>query len=372
MIVDDSPVARRLLERVLGRSGFEVVAELSDGARVVETARAERVEVVVLDRDMPERSGDDAVQDLLQSGIQVGVVIYAGAANETLEALRRKTANSLPCRVVPKGAGAGGGIDVLSETLLPMVMELGEEIRQRKRLGALSGEAGLARRERERHGVSVSTPSPPSAKPALPVGPEPRDIGLLLVGASTGGPDALLQLLRPLPADFPIPGAVVQHMPAGFTEQLAKRLNDQCAIEIREAKNGELLQPGCILVAPGGKHLEIQGGGAQARTVLTKAEPENSCRPAVDVLFRTGARTKASPVLAVVLTGMGQDGVAGLKHIQAAGGWSIVQDQETSVVWGMPGAAVKAGVVHEVLPLQEISGRIVELVSRRQPNRRVS
>lgn len=357
MIVDDSPVARRLLERVLGRSGFEVVAELSDGARVVETARAERVEVVVLDRDMPERSGDDAVQDLLQSGTQVGVLIYAGAANETLEALRFRIARSLPCRVVPKGTGAGGGIEVLSETLLPMVTELGEEIRQRKGIRALSGEAGLVRRERERHGARVS---------------EPRNIGLLLVGASTGGPDALLQLLRPLPGDFPIPGAVVQHMPAGFTEQLAKRLNDQCAIEIREAKNGELLRPGCILLAPGGKHLEIQGSGDQACAVLTKAEPENSCRPAVDVLFRTGAGTKALPVLAVVLTGMGQDGVAGLKHVQAAGGWSIVQDQETSVVWGMPGAAVKAGVVDEVLPLKEISGRVIELASRWHPSRRIS
>ncbi len=376
MIVDDSPVARRLLERVLGRAGFEVVAELSDGGEVVETARAERVDVVILDLEMPKRSGRHVAMDLLHSDLEVGVLIYSGASEETLQALRDSVAWRSSCRIIAKGAGAGGGMDVLGAELLPMVGELGDELRQRAEQRAEQrSEERTEQRAGQRPERSVSRTGSDRREPAalnVPSVEANGEISLIVIGASTGGPEALRQVLGDLPADLPVPGAVVQHMPPGFTEQLAKRLNSQCAIEIREAQDGEVLEPGCILIAPGGKHLEIRRSGLAQRVVLSEVEPENSCRPAVDVLFRTAAESRAQRVLSVVLTGMGHDGLEGTKQVRAAGGWSIAQDAVTSVVWGMPGAIVKAGLAHEVLPLSEIGPRIVEHVTPNRSGRRGS
>ena len=367
LIVDDSPVARRLVERVLLRAGVEVVAELSDGGGVVETARAERADIVILDLEMPDCSGQDVVAALLKADLEVGVLIYSGASRKALEPLMEATKRRLPCRIVLKGAGAGGGIEGLRERLVPTVQELGAEVLGRRaRLASPKGSAPARPPE-------VDPPVRPGAVQGNALASTARpDFGLVVVGASTGGPEALRQVLVELPADLPVPVAVVQHMPVGFTDQLAKRLNSQCAIEVREAQDGEILEPGCVLIAPGGQHLELRRSGSQLRAVLTNAEPENSCRPAVDVLFRTAGQLRLDAVLAVVLTGMGQDGLVGMEHVRTAGGWAIAQDEATSVVWGMPGAVIRAGLTDEVLPLPAIGRRIIELVARDRSSRRAS
>jgi two-component system chemotaxis response regulator CheB len=181
---------------------------------------------------------------------------------------------------------------------------------------------------------------------------------VLAVGCSTGGPDALTAVLAALPADLPVPVLVVQHMPALFTRLFAARLDTTCALTVREAADGEPVRPGTVLIAPGDHHLELVQRGAVLHTRLQQGPPENFCRPAVDVLFRSVAARYGAGSLGLVLTGMGSDGRAGALALQAAGGRVLAQDAATSVVWGMPGAVVDAGAADAVLPLDEVAGEL--------------
>jgi two-component system chemotaxis response regulator CheB len=190
---------------------------------------------------------------------------------------------------------------------------------------------------------------------------------VLLIGVSTGGPAALDVLLPALPASFPLPILIVQHMPELFTRLLAERLNGRCPLRVTEAVAGEPVRAGAIYIARGDWHMEV-AAGAHATPVLrlTQEQPENHCRPAVDVLFRTGVTVYGSRVLAVVLTGMGYDGLAGSRIICEHGGTVLAQDQPTSAVWGMPGAVAHAGLAHRILPLNAIAPEILRLTSRSQ------
>jgi len=192
---------------------------------------------------------------------------------------------------------------------------------------------------------------------------------LVAIGVSTGGPAALDIVLPALPANFPLPILVVQHMPELFTRLLAERLNERCPLAVREASEGNPVIPGTIYIARGNWHLEIVGStrSAQPATLrLTQAAPENHCRPAVDVLFRSAAAVYGSGVLAVVLTGMGSDGLESARIVRARGGTVLAQDQATSAIWGMPGAVVRAGLAQRVLPVQAIVPEILRLASRSQ------
>ena len=184
-------------------------------------------------------------------------------------------------------------------------------------------------------------------------------IELVCLAASTGGPEALETVLTALPANFPVPIAIVQHMPPFFTKQLAKRLAEKCAIRVREAQSGETLEPGTVLIAPGDFHLLIRRRDARCYAITNVAPPENSCRPAADVLFRSAAEEFGNQALAVVLTGMGLDGLKGSEAVQKAGGRVVVQDEATSVIWGMPGAVSRAGFASKVLPIDKIAADIM-------------
>jgi two-component system chemotaxis response regulator CheB len=185
-----------------------------------------------------------------------------------------------------------------------------------------------------------------------------------VIGCSTGGPDALAQVLPHLPGDLPVPVLVVQHMPPLFTRLLAQRLDGQCKLRVSEAEEGDLVQPGRILIAPGGKHLTARRQGATVQAHLTEDPPENFCRPAVDVLFRSASALYGDRLLAVVLTGMGRDGEKGSTLIRSSGGEVFVQDEATSVVWGMPGAVAMAGQADKVLPLTRVGHEIAATLSR--------
>jgi len=200
-----------------------------------------------------------------------------------------------------------------------------------------------------------------AARPAAPVGvpaakaragrPE-----LIVIGVSTGGPQALARLLPKLPENLPAPVAIVQHMPAMFTRLLAERLDGESGLAVKEAEDGDELRPGRVLLAPGGRHLRVRRGargGLVAR--LDDGPAENSCRPSVDVLFRSAAETLGGRALALMLTGMGSDGLEGARQLKAAGASLIAQDQASSVVWGMPGAVVEAGLADRVLALDQIA-----------------
>jgi len=196
--------------------------------------------------------------------------------------------------------------------------------------------------------------------PTLP--PPPRRatetgsrVDVLAIGASTGGPDALSTVLSALPASLPVPVLVVQHMPPVFTRQFAERLDRRCALRVREATAGEPLRAGEVLVAPGDHHLRLRRTASGVVTTLDQGAPENYCRPSVDVLFRSAAEVYGGHVLGVVLTGMGADGARGSAELAEAGAAVFVQDEASSVVWGMPGSVVAAGAASRVLPLAEVA-----------------
>jgi two-component system chemotaxis response regulator CheB len=203
---------------------------------------------------------------------------------------------------------------------------------------------------------------------ALPV-PQPINAApsVVAIGVSTGGPAALDVLLPAIPPGFPLPILIVQHMPEVFTRLLAERLNQKCALHVSEASEGAPVQPGTVLIARGGWHMEVTSAGrssAPPTIRINQDPPENHCRPAVDVLLRSAVRVYGSGVLAVILTGMGSDGLAGCRMIRGQGGSVIAQDQLTSTVWGMPGAVVQAGLAHRVLPLASIAAEIARIATR--------
>jgi two-component system chemotaxis response regulator CheB len=187
---------------------------------------------------------------------------------------------------------------------------------------------------------------------------------VVVIGVSTGGPAALARILPRFPLDFPVPILIVQHMPPLFTKLLAGRLNDACALRVREAVDGAVIEPGNVWIAPGDFHMRVAARGAQPRIKLDQEPPENSCRPAVDVLFASVAALFESRVLAAVLTGMGRDGQRGSALLKAQGATVLAQDEASSVVWGMPGSVVSEGSADAVVPLDEIPNEIMARIGR--------
>ncbi|KGM08686.1 chemotaxis protein CheB, partial [Cellulomonas carbonis] len=205
----------------------------------------------------------------------------------------------------------------------------------------------------------------PRTRPAVVLRPAParRPVRAVVIGSSTGGPEALSRVLGGLTAALPVPVVVVQHMPPVFTRQLAARLDRIGPSRVTESAGEEELRPGSVLIAPGDRHLTLVRSANGARTRLTEDPPVNYCRPAVDVLFRSATQVFGGDLLAVVLTGMGSDGRGGCEDVVAAGGTVLAQDEPTSVVWGMPGAVATAGLAHAVVPLDEVAGAVTRAVT---------
>jgi two-component system chemotaxis response regulator CheB len=264
-------------------------------------------------------------------------------AMATLEALSRGATDYFN-----KPAQAGGleaSLAVIREQLIPKIK-------------ALCAPAGQPARGPS---LQARATQPKCAASRQPPGPA----AVLAIGASTGGPNALAELLRPLPADFPVPIVIAQHMPPMFTRLLAERLSAQFSIPVREGASGTVLKPGHAWIAPGDHHMVVVRDGLQIRLRLHQEPPENSCRPAVDVLLRSVAGTFGSGTLAVILTGMGQDGLRGCEAIREAGGQILAQDEGSSVVWGMPGCVARAGLADRVLPLALMADEIQRRTQKR-------
>ncbi len=204
-------------------------------------------------------------------------------------------------------------------------------------------------------------PLPPTSRASSTAQPQQR-VDIVVIAVSTGGPNALERLIPALPADFPVPVAIVQHMPPIFTKSLAKRLSSIAKISVHEGASGDVLRRGGAWLAPGGYHMYLTRKIAAVQIQTDQSAPENSCRPAADVLFRSVSQIYGPRTLAVVLTGMGQDGLRGCEAIRAAGGQVLVQDEASSVVWGMPGNVAMAGLADKVLPLDELASEIVRRV----------
>ena len=357
MLVDDAVVVRGLFARwVEAEPDLEVVATLRTGRDAVNQLERVDPDVVVLDVDMPELGGIAALPLLLEKKRDL-VVIMASTLTRRNAEISLRALSLGAADYIPK---PGSNREVSASTAFRR--DLIEKIRQ----------LGL-RAKRLRHGIKarVSRPrkSAPSIVPAaeeitplrlrqMPLTP-PR---VLVIGASTGGPQALNRLVVQIDTVIQrAPVLITQHMPPTFTAVLAEHLARVSKFPVREASDGEEVNAGAIYLAPGGKHMKVERRDGTAVIAIDDGPMVNFCKPAVDPLFASAAQVWGNKVLALVLTGMGSDGLAGAKEIVAAGGHVIAQDEETSVVWGMPGQVTNAGLCSAVLPLPEIGGRITRL-----------
>jgi two-component system chemotaxis response regulator CheB len=337
MLCDDSVTVRGALARVLQSDPeIEVVARVGDGRQALaaldSAPAASRAEVVLLDLEMPVMDGMTALPLILRREPKP-IVIVASAltqrgASATMEALRAGASD-----YVPKPGAAGGG-------------GLADPTFRAELLAKVKGWARMGQRK-------PAGPAPaPRVVRRVAAGARPR---LICVGSSTGGPQALAAFLRRLPRQLPVPMVVVQHMPAGFTSMLARHLDTLGGPRVAEAAGGETLKPGHVLLAPGDRHLLLRAEGESLVTQLSDAPQENFCRPAVDPTLRSIVAAVGGRAQAVILTGMGHDGLAGSKALAAAGGTIWAQDEASSVVWGMPGAVAKAGLAAELAPPEALA-----------------
>jgi two-component system chemotaxis response regulator CheB len=351
LIVDDAAVFRRAVAEELNKDpALEVVGTAANGRIALARMPQVNPDVVILDVEMPEMDGLAALKELRKTHPRLPVIMFSAlterGAEATLEALALGASDYFT-----KPATTGGmdsSLEVIREQLIPQIK-------------ALADTAGLTVK-----GRSPSTLPPPLPRVRRPA---PGPVGLVAIGVSTGGPNALAEVFRGLPADFPVPIVVVQHMLPMFTRLLAERLSAAFPIRVQEGSHGSLLEPGTAWIAPGNYHMIVRRDDCHVRSYLHQDPPENSCRPAADVLFRSVAQVFGPNALAVVLTGMGQDGLRGCEAVREAGGQVLAQDEATSVVWGMPGHVVRAGLADQVLPISRIGAEILRCVQKDRVNR---
>jgi two-component system, chemotaxis family, protein-glutamate methylesterase/glutaminase len=351
LIVDDSAVMRSLLRSVIASAPtLEVAGAAVDGEAALAAVESLRPDVVLLDVEMPKMDGLATLRMLRARGCQMPVIMCSSltqrGARVTIEALAGGASD-----YVTKPAGQvdrEGALSTLAQDLLP-------------KIHALTG-AGITKTLPAGREAFPTPLQVPASLRAVAITPR-----VLVVGVSTGGPAALDVLLPALPECFPLPVLVVQHMPELFTGLMADRLDERCPLRVREATEGDVVRPGVIWLARGDWHMEIRAvssAGSFPTLHLAQGALENHCRPSVDVLFRSAAAVYGSGVLAVVLTGMGSDGLAGSRIVRSRGGAVLVQDQASSAVWGMPAAIAHAGIAHRVLPLDAIAPEILRITSR--------
>lgn len=353
MVVDDAVVVRRIVANVLAEDpGIEVVGTAANGRLALAKLAHLAPDLITLDIEMPELDGLQTLVELRKSHPRLPVIMFStlterGAA-ATLEALARGASD-----YVTKPANAGS-VTLAQERIRAELIP---------RIRALCGHVVPLLKS-----AAPALPNPVSppvlSRPMPPVRAE-----VLAIGVSTGGPNALATVIPALPAEFPLPIVIVQHMPPMFTRFLADRLSSTSRISVREGVEGGLVEPGVAWVAPGDYHMVLRRDGEQVRLSLNQAPPENSCRPAVDPLFRSAAALYGHRALGLILTGMGQDGLLGAGAIRSAGGQLWAQDEETAVVWGMPGAVVGAGLADQVLPLERVAAELARCAGVGRPPR---
>ena len=351
LVVDDSVVVRKIVTDVLSEDpAIQVVGTAVNGKIALGKVEQLKPELITMDIEMPEMDGIQAVRAIRATRNRVPIIMFSTlterGATATLDAL------------------SGGANDYVTKPAnVGSVAQSMESVRQQliPKIKALTGRpvtTGPAR---------AAAPAPMAPRPPVQRTAPPKKPAVLVIGSSTGGPEALARMLPHLPASLPVPVLMVQHMPPVFTRQFAQRLDRLCALRVMEAVDGTPLMPGTAYLAPGDHHLVVRPHPKGFQTALNQGPPENFCRPAVDPLFRSAVAAYDGAVLGVVLTGMGSDGRNGAGEIRAAGGTVLAQDQSTSVVWGMPGAVTQAGFADEVLPLDRVAETILRHLSGPAP-----
>lgn len=341
LVVDDSVVMRRVVARALERDpDIARTDHAANGRLALDKLRQRLPDIVVLDLEMPELDGFGTLQELRRTYPDLPVVLFSSlderVSAATLDAL---SLGAVDFVLKPSTGSVGEAEEYVVTHLTPLVK-------------------GLA--------AARPAPTPPPAT-AGPVRHPRTVLQAIVLGVSTGGPDALATLLTALPASLPVPVLVVQHMPPVFTRLLAERLERTSPLTVAEAGDGDELRAGHVYIAPGGRHLAVtRGSSGTVHAALDDGPPENSCRPAADVLFRSAAAAYGPALLGLVMTGMGQDGLAGAGAVRAAGGQVVVQDPASCVIASMPAAVLAAGLAQASVPLP---GLAVELVARVEAGR---
>ena len=350
MLVDDSAIIRGIYRRIMeADTGIEIVATASNGQQAIEALERHDVDLVVLDIEMPVMDGLSAIPHLLKlrptMTILMSSTLSARNAEVSLKALR---AGAADCIQKPTSNGEMGGQQEFSESLLDKI----------KTLGSLSrkppvGQGAAPGKPEEGGGAKTSQSGQIKFRARSKIKPS-----IVAIGSSTGGPKALIQVFGKMPSSMNVPIVVTQHMPPIFTKTLAEQIDASSDWVCHEAQDREELEPGKILIAPGGFHMTVQKVGMKVVARLNQEPPVNFCRPAVDPMFNSVAEAFGESTLAVVLTGMGSDGTSGGRAIADKGGTVLAQDEETSVVWGMPGAAAMAGVCSKLVALGDVAGEV--------------
>ena len=361
LIVDDAVTVRRLVADALSIDpALRVVGAAANGRQALERIPQLQPDIVILDIEMPEMDGLETLVELRRRHSKLPVIVFSSdthhGAAATLDALWLGAKDY----VTKIGATSlDAAIQHIRSELLPRIHALCDEDPDARPGTEAPNTPGRARDPRRDDSREAKFYAPYRSRDILP----PGRVDVLAIGASTGGPSALSVVLSDLPADLPIPVLVVQHMPPRFTGYLAERLAAKCQLRIAEAVPGAPLAPGRVWIAPGDFHMTVERAGAQVVTQLDRNPPENSCRPSADPLFRSVADVFGAGALCVVLTGMGQDALRGCRIVAGARGQILVQDEATSVVWGMPGNVAREGLADRVLPLEQIGEEILRRVS---------
>ena len=377
LAADDSAVMRSILWKLFllqkeDRSSelprMELCGIARDGVECLEQVKLLRPDVLVLDLEMPKLNGLEVLDRLRLENSELPVIMCSAytehGARSTLEALARGASD-----YVTKPAGQrdfDAAMQSLSQQLLPRIAALAKHARGEKR----KADRNSSSSDSSQHTKLEEVPSKASSP-----------IEVVVIGLSTGGPSALEQLLPKLPKDFPVPVLIVQHMPKLFTGALAERLDKCCALRVEQAYDNATIRPGTVWLAPGDAHMEIAprramtneedrgAAGRSSRVRLHQEEPLNHCRPSVDYLFFSAARMYGAGTLALVMTGMGADGLNGARAVHEGGGVVLAQDEASSAVWGMPGRVSEAGIASATLPLWGIAGALKQRVSEGRPAR---
>jgi two-component system chemotaxis response regulator CheB len=338
LVVDDSAYVRKVVKQMLLRSPFiEVVGTARDGAEALEQVVELNPDVITCDLNMPQMDGTAFVREqMARRPVPIIIISVASHAGEAV--------------LAALDAGAIDFVQKPTALATDKLLDIADELIEKVKAAAQSP---------LRHRVSLPAPLPPLVVPARITG----GAGLLVVGTSTGGPQALKALIPRLPATFPIPVALVLHMPIGYTETYAEKLNEMSALTVVESKGEEVVQPGLVFLAPAGRHLTFRRDAeGTVHTHLDLRPLDTPHRPSVDVLFRSAAETFGAAVLGVVMTGMGADGREGAAWIKAQGGQILTEAEETCVVYGMPRSVVEAGLSDEIVGIDGMAEAIMERV----------
>jgi two-component system chemotaxis response regulator CheB len=338
LVVDDSALMRKLIPMILERDpDIEVVGTAMDGAFALRKIAELHPDVVTLDLEMPRMDGIETLRMIMRSAPLPVIVFSTHSREGAYSTFKALALGAIDFVAKPKEAAAGH--------LDPIAHQLIEKIKVAKRAG---GPKALPKVE-----IELPHPAKNRARPALP----PSRV--IAIGISTGGPNALQYLLSQIPPDFPATFLVVQHMPEGFTDMFARRLDECCALDVQEAKSGDLLIAGRALICPGNRHMMVRRMPRGEMVVLSDSSPINGHRPSVDVLFHSVAQEFGLTAVGILMTGMGEDGAEGLGAIKLAGGMTLAQSEDTCVVSGMPRAAIVKGYATKVLPLDTLGSFLI-------------